>query len=934
MATSAGVRAGKAFVTIEAIDKTQMVLDKVAAKLRKFSDKLREIGMTALKFGAIGAIPAFLGAREFGGFEQVMADMQASAGLTADEFMRMRAAALAISGKTGMDPTNVARSMLELVKAGMPVEQILKGAGLAAAQFARVAGVSAEKASVVMFDMMNAFGVSATRGANLLSAAADSSSVSLEQLVDSMAMASSVGNLANQKIEDVAAALALLGKNGIKGSDAGTALKMSLLQLVAPTETGKKAFAELGLNVRDANGEMLPMRGIIERLSESLAGLDPATRDLRLRQLFGTDGIRVANILLRAGTKGWDEFLQKMLEAQTVSEKFRIMMDTLFGSLERLWSSVKRLAIALGETIAPYLGVVAKLLEYGVNQLTIWVGQNQMLVAALLLSSTGLVLFGASLIAVAAAAKMASVAIGGAAMVMRIFNGTIWLVRAAVLGLIGMIYRLVTVLVWNVAIMGTYRVAMLAVRAATIAVSVAMVVARGAIVAMAFVLRSVALLTYGVTAAMWAARTSMLALRAATILLRIAYVNLRAFMLATIAAMRMVGAAAGLLMAAKFAFMALVGAVQLGWAALMGMIAATTSVYTILSSLAAAVSAVITMIASFVPFLIALTVAALGVAGVAAMLYIAWGLFGGLIIGLINVVGSLLVNAFAAAKGAFAELVAVIQGHFGTFRELYNVFWEAWGGIMSAIKGGRMGQAVAIATKFMTYSFLQLKQVMHDVVGVGRKLWVDLATAFQKAMIAATFAVKKGMLDMVVKIMEMMQGMLGDWGMNLIFGDQWKRGLDAIKTAAGVTEQTGKDRQAEADKEGSLRKQIIDAETRVAQADTAQELAAALAELRKLLEQEFIESMLDEFFGGDMPDDSGGQKQGDDPPIGVPDPANASGVMKAIDALERGSVEAARKAIENTMGLNPDLKKLVNLADSQLRELEEMNENMAGVGGV
>jgi TP901 family phage tail tape measure protein len=890
MATSAGVRAGKAFVTIEAIDKTQIVLDKVAAKLRKFSDKLREIGMTALKFGAIGAIPGFFGAREFGGFEQVMADMQASAGLTADEFIRMRNAALAISAKSGMDPTNVARSMLELVKAGMPVEQILKGAGLAAAQFAKVAGVSAEKASTVMFDMMNAFGVSATHGANVLSAAADASSVSLEQLVDSMAMASSVGNLANQNIEDVSAALALLGKNGIKGSDAGTALKMSLLQLVAPTETGKKAFAELGLNVRDANGEMLPMRGIIERLSESLAGLDPATRDLRLRQLFGTDGIRVANILLRTGTKGWDEFLQKMLEAQTVSEKFRIMMDTLFGSLERLWSSVKRLAIALGETIAGPLGIVIKLLEYGVNQLTAWVGANQTLVAIVLLSSGGLVLFGASLIAVAAAAKVASVAIGGAAMFLRIFNGVTWLARAAVLGLIGTVYRLVRVLIWNVAIMGAYRVAVLAMRAALLLSSAGLMVLQGAVIAYSLAVKAASLATFLFTGAIGLAKSMVISF---------GVVN------AVIGSMVAIfyGAVAVVMLFVK----SLMLASALLWFFYSAGILVTAGVIAIF---AVAIAGLVMLLTGFGPVIMSVISALVGAAG------------GGL------------AGAFAAVKIAFTSLIAAVDSNMNVFRELYAVFWEAWGGIMSAIKGNRMSQAMAIAMQYMKVAFLGLKQVMHDVIGVGRKLWVDLATAFQKAMIAATFAVKKGMLDMVVKIMEMMQGMLGDWGMNLIFGDQWKRGLAAIKTAAAVTEQTGKDRQAEADKEGSLRKQIVDAETRVAQADTAQEMAAALAELRKLLEQELIESVLDEFFPDDGTDGSAGVPDPGDMPQGVPDPANASGVMKAIDALERGSVEAARKAIENTMGLNPDLKKLVNLADSQLRELEEMNENMAGVGGV
>lgn len=72
MATSAGVRAGKAFISIEAIDRTQIVLDKVAQRLTKFQNKLREIGQFALKLAAAGSVPGILSVREFANFEQAI----------------------------------------------------------------------------------------------------------------------------------------------------------------------------------------------------------------------------------------------------------------------------------------------------------------------------------------------------------------------------------------------------------------------------------------------------------------------------------------------------------------------------------------------------------------------------------------------------------------------------------------------------------------------------------------------------------------------------------------------------------------------------------------------------------------------------------------------------------------------------------------------
>ena len=138
---------------------------------------------------------------------------------------------------------------LELLKAGMPLEKVLNGAGEAAIQFAKVGQMNVAQAAVVMSDAMSVFGVDANKAANAISSAADASSTSIEGLAQAFSMTSAVAALANQKIDDVSAALAILANNGVKGSDAGTSLKTMLMRLMAPADDAVGALDQLGLTV-------------------------------------------------------------------------------------------------------------------------------------------------------------------------------------------------------------------------------------------------------------------------------------------------------------------------------------------------------------------------------------------------------------------------------------------------------------------------------------------------------------------------------------------------------------------------------------------------------------------------------------------------------------------------------------------------------------
>ena len=59
----------------------------------------------------------------------------------------------------------------------------------------------------------------------------------------------------------------------IKGEKAGTALRTMFTNLSKPTKAMKDEMDKLGISITDSNGEMLPMRDVLDQLRGKMGGL-------------------------------------------------------------------------------------------------------------------------------------------------------------------------------------------------------------------------------------------------------------------------------------------------------------------------------------------------------------------------------------------------------------------------------------------------------------------------------------------------------------------------------------------------------------------------------------------------------------------------------------------------------------------------------------
>lgn len=394
------------------------------------------VPVTAMAYNAVGA---------FGRMEQGLLDLQAAANPTEQELALIRKAVMQLSKELGMDPAVITGAFSELLKAGVSLETVLDEAAAAAVQFARVGQLTGEVASTILADSLTVFGESANRTVNILSSAADASSISIGQIAEAFAQASAVAGSANQSLEDVAAAIAVLGNYGVKGSDAGTSLKTMLLRLMAPADKAAQVIEQYGLNVRDSNGQMRPFVELIGELQSKLGVLDQETRDNALFDLFGQDAIRAAQIFIKTGTDGFDGIKESMDGALTVAQKYQKQMEGLHGSWTGFLAAIERFSRVVGGTLATGLSDVIKWLTGIVDSMTAWVEQNPGLTKLV----AGVLAIAAALGPIVLIAGGVITAIGGIvagiAGFLSLGGPTIAIVAAIVAGLVGFVVQVTAV---------------------------------------------------------------------------------------------------------------------------------------------------------------------------------------------------------------------------------------------------------------------------------------------------------------------------------------------------------------------------------------------------------------------------------------------------------------------------------------------------------
>jgi TP901 family phage tail tape measure protein len=326
-----------------------------------------------------------------------------------------------LGATTSFTAVQVANLMTELGRAGFRPDEIEAMTG-AVLDLARATGTDATLASGIMAATLRQFGLGATeatRAADVLTKAANSTFNTVEGLGESLKYAGPVAKSLGMSLEDTAAVLGVLGNVGIQGSEAGTALRR--LSVIA-AGAGKELEAIFGVTNTDAAGNLKPLVDILDEINTVTANMPVAERTAKMADAFGLLGITSANVLSQTagGVRGLAEQLQN---AEGTAARTAKEMDAGLGGAMRIaLSAIEGTALAIGDSLAPSLQKIIALISNAAGSVTAYVKTNQ-----------GLIVSVAKAIAVFSAAGVAALALGTAVSVASAAFGTLFVAASAII---------------------------------------------------------------------------------------------------------------------------------------------------------------------------------------------------------------------------------------------------------------------------------------------------------------------------------------------------------------------------------------------------------------------------------------------------------------------------------------------------------------------
>lgn len=329
-------------ILIDAKDNASAVFDQVNSAWGAFA--------TSIASGAALGVAV----NEAAAFEQAMANVGAVANASAADLAAMGDVARELGATTAFSASEAAEGMRFLAMAGFEAAEAIAaipGVLDLAAAGATDLGTAADIASNILSGM----GLEAEemgRVADVLAGAFTSSNTSIESLGETMKYVAPIAAQAGVSLEDLAAMAGKLGDAGIQGSEAGTALRASLIRLSAPTAEAAELMNQLGVETLDSAGNIRPAIDVLADLERSLEGMGSGKKIDAASVIFGVEAASAGLVLTAQAASGALDEMSASLEHQgRAAEIAQQQNDTFLGAMKTLGSAFSELQIAFAEPL-------------------------------------------------------------------------------------------------------------------------------------------------------------------------------------------------------------------------------------------------------------------------------------------------------------------------------------------------------------------------------------------------------------------------------------------------------------------------------------------------------------------------------------------------------------------------------------------------------
>ena len=310
-----------------------------------------------------GSIAAGLFARsvrEFATFEQGLKNVASVSGATKMELAALGDAALQAAATTRFNPSQTTQALYSLASAGQAAQQQIDSLPNVL-NFAEAAQADLGRSTEIITSTLNVFGIQAAesaRVADVFTASIGASSLNASRIQVALRNAGPTAAALGQSFEATTASLAILTSSFGNGERAGTGLRAILVEM------GDKA-KDLGINVKNAQGEFLPLIDVIRQIEKR------GITSTQIIENFGAEAGPSLAALLKQGSSALEEMEMNIQSTGQAAEVAASQLDTLSGDFDGLQSAISAAMVQIGESQA---GTLREVTQTVTNLIRLWSG--------------------------------------------------------------------------------------------------------------------------------------------------------------------------------------------------------------------------------------------------------------------------------------------------------------------------------------------------------------------------------------------------------------------------------------------------------------------------------------------------------------------------------------------------------------------------------
>lgn len=328
---------------------TKIVDSGFSEGITKLSSMAKK-GMTAVT-GAMAGMSAY--AIKVGAdFEAGMSEVAAISGASAQDMEMLTDKAKEMGIQTKFSATEASEAMKYMAMAGWKAADMADGiSGIM--NLAAASGEELGAVSDIVTDALTAFGLQAKDSghfADVLAKAASNSNTNVGMMGETFKYAAPLAGTLGYSVEDTAVAIGLMANAGIKGSQAGTAMRGMLTRLIKPTDEVQGAMDALGITISNADGTIKPFNQLMKEMRKAFSKLTDEEKAQRAASLAGQEAMSGFLAIINASDSDFDKLSKAIANADgTAQEMADTMNDNLKGKITLLGSSLEGAGIAAYE---------------------------------------------------------------------------------------------------------------------------------------------------------------------------------------------------------------------------------------------------------------------------------------------------------------------------------------------------------------------------------------------------------------------------------------------------------------------------------------------------------------------------------------------------------------------------------------------------------